>query len=151
MTTVLAFVAALAVGTWIGYVARRHDLVEAEARMVAIIKLWHSERVMLLEHGTKERGELISRIQAWDPNAYVQEKAKAEESRPLEKVEHSEFYTAEDLAALGLKENSDGGFIDVGTGALFETVDDFQEWTAMLRKKGIAQNVHPRSLNEKGV
>lgn len=99
-----------------------------------------------------ERETLLTRIQAWEPEPKSEppKPPQPQESQGSVLAEEPPRFTADQLASLGLRENSDGGFIDAATGALWETVEDVQEWRAMCRKKGWPENVHPGLLQDDG-
>lgn len=100
-----------------------------------------------------ERAELITRIQAWDPFPEKREDPPAAHpnSQPDEVMEEppeEEGYTREELAKLGLMENSGGGFVHGVTGVLYERVSDFTAYQAWLGERGLPLNTKPSDVDQ---
>ena len=131
---------------------------------IVALALFHFQVVdRILGEAAREREGLLTRIQAWDPNVnesvgvpaaqtvvHASALQRTEDASSQELDDETERFTSDQLAALGLRENSDGGYLDAQTGALWETVEDVQEWRAMCRKKGWPENVHPGMMQDDG-
>lgn len=117
----------------------------AEARRAAA-----GEREALISIHAGERRELLTRLQAWDPNPPAPPAAGAPESQPRAGQEEP-IHTFEDLSREKVRENADGGYVDLLSGAVFETLDDVREWRAALRKQGLPADLHPSIVQESGL
>ena len=104
-----------------------------------------------LDASRLERRELYTRIQAWDASPAEPSKTPDAESQPPKIQSEEKVWTSQDLLVLGLRENSDGGYIENSSGDLFETVEDFREWKAHLRKSNLPLNMSPRIAREQGM
>lgn len=126
-----------------GRAAVRGLLAQLEA-----MKIIHDDRIdSLLRSQQEERRELCTRIQAWDPNPSRADKSEARIPAPDPlREEVAEGMSFEELAAIQIKPNTDGGFIDMNTDSLYETVADLQEWRSYLRKHNLPMNTNPESL-----
>lgn len=142
-----------------------------EARLDAILSNWGSERDLLRKAGeserqmlrgdrervevrlqmiqdeaTKERGELITRIQAWSPTPASAEPEKPEGSHPPE-LREEELAEADldKLEAEGFSPTIDGvAFQDTRSGVVWESIDEAREWRKYCKANNIPETTDPR-------
>ena len=115
---------------------------------------WALERVKLIEDAREERRQLAGMIVGYNPNVFAQEpKPPPAGSQREGTVAEEPIWNYDELAESNIRENTGegGGWIDMATGAVFETPDDIQEWRASLRKKGLPPNLHPTIVREAGI
>ena len=95
-----------------------------------------------------ERRELYARIQAWETTAQeVSEIAASAVSQPKEvHSDEPDGYTASDLAKMSIQPNSDGGFIDLMTKGVWDSIGEIQEYRAILRARGLPATTHPNDI-----
>ena len=112
----------------------------------------HDERKFMLEQAARERRELYSRIQVWEiePSPAPAAAPDAPSSQPAGNTDEPKPWTHLELEAMGLKENSDGNIIDTRSGALFESVEAWKDYTLDLKKRGLPTNLHPAIVREEG-
>ncbi len=102
---------------------------------------------------TLERTGLLDRIQAWNPTPPEAPATKEPASHPLEKADeqqNEDLALADELARDKIRKNSGGGYLDLETKAVFDTVDDIRDWRSYLAKTG-TPNIHPGLVNEQGM
>ena len=112
---------------------------------------WALERVKMIEDAREERRQLTGMIVGYDPEVFAKEEPP--KSQGEGKVAEEPIWNYDELAESNIRENTGegGGWIDMATGAVFETPDDIQEWRASLRKKGLPTNIHPTIVREAGI
>lgn len=163
LVTALAFSAGLLLSAliWSEIARRREASLRADftAREVFLQTIATSEREAMAKQldrerdmAAAERKELYSRIQAYDPNVgdfrapdYV-----APPSRPGDEVKEQRSFSEDDLGQLGLVTQADGTLRDTRNNALFESVEDWRDWQAQLRKRNLPENVNPADVQERG-
>lgn len=101
---------------------------------------WLSEQV---EAAARERRELLTRIQAWEPGP---EPEPAAPSAGSQAVGSTEEYSREELAERRIQLNGAGGFIDLDCGVLFETVADIEAHRRALEDRGLPASTKPHEL-----
>lgn len=150
----LVFVLGLSLGVLAGAALGRR-------REDSTVQAWTAERELMrgamlaqADAAGVERKELYSRIQAYDPNAGdftpPPPSITAAPSQPGEETLAPRSFTQEELGQLGLVEQADGVLRDTRNNALFETVEDWRDWQATLRKRNLPENVHPSNVQELG-
>lgn len=122
----------------------------------ARLKEHHDNLKEVLISTERERRELYTRIQMWEaPTPVPDEPAPSalepepKESQVLEDTE--KLWTKTELANLWLRPNSDGGYLDTRSGALFDRVEDALEWRASLRGKGLPEDMNPAVVELEGL
>lgn len=161
---ILGSVAVLAIAglVLVEWLARRREArmhADRYARETFLMQIASSDRELLQrqidrerEMAANERKELYSRIQAYDPNVgdFTPPDYTAPPSRHGEDVVEPRSFSEVELGQMRLVTQDDGTIRDLRNNALFESAEDWRDWQATLRKRGLPENVHPANVQELG-